>query len=343
MTVTITTLDQVSAPRWDAYVASRPEATFFHRAGWSRVIEDSFGQRTHYLAALRDGAVAGVLPLAHYKSRLFGSALIANGCCVAGGPVADDEEAHQALDAAAVALMEDLRADYLEYRQPSRRHPLWQARDDLYANFESPIAADEAANFQQIPRKQRAVIRRAMAKDLMDEADPGIERFYPLYSASVRDFGTPVFPRRYFRNLLAVFGPDCDIVTTTWKGQAVASVLNFYFRDRVIPYYTGAARVARTLGAADFLYWRLMRRAVARGCAVFDFGRSKVGTGAWNFKRNWGFPPRPLVHEYRTRDGAPLPAVNPTNPRYRLLIDLWKRLPLPVANFVGPMVVRNIG
>jgi len=343
MTVVVKPLDQALWPRWEAYVARHPDATFFHRAGWRTVIERSFGQRTHYLAALSDDAVVGVLPLAHYKSRLFGNALIANGCCVGGGPVADDDEAHLALDRHAIGLMEDVGADYLEYRQPGRRHPLWQAREDLYAGFERPIEADEAANLKQIPRRQRAVVRHALVSGLVDEVDTDIDRFYPLYAASVRDLGTPVFARAYFRNLLTVFGADCDILTATWRGEAVVSVLTFYCRGRVMPYYVGAARVARDLGAADFLYWRLMRRAVARGCTVFDFGRSKVGTGPWHFKKNWGFVPRPLVHEYRTRDDAPVPQINPTNPRYRLFIDLWKRLPLPVANLVGPMVVRNIG
>jgi lipid II:glycine glycyltransferase (peptidoglycan interpeptide bridge formation enzyme) len=111
----------------------------------------------------------------------------------------------------------------------------------------------------------------------------------------------------------------------------------------VLPFYTGSVPGARRIGANDLMYWRLMRHASARGCVVFDFGRSKVGTGPYDFKKNWGFMPAPLTHQFLTRPGAAMPNVNPTNPKYRLMIAAWKKLPLPVANYLGPMIVRNIG
>jgi FemAB-related protein (PEP-CTERM system-associated) len=343
MTDTVTRLAEADVGRWEAYVDAHPQASFFHRAGWRTVIERSFGHTTYSLIAERDGAVRGVLPLAFYRSRLFGRALIANACCMGGAPLADDEAAYQALDTAALALMDDLGADYLEYRRPLHRHADWKAKDSLYATFEGGIAADEDANLKQIPRKQRAVVRKAIEAGLADDIDPGIDRFYPLYAESVRNLGTPVFGRRYFRTLIEVFGPACTILTVSHQGRPVSSVLSFTFRDRVMPYYVGASPEARALGSTDFLYWRLMRRAAGQGIRVFDFGRSKVGTGPYAFKKNWGFTPEPVVHEYRTRDGAPVPDVNPLNPKYRAFIALWKRLPLPVANLLGPAIVRNIG
>ena len=134
-----------------------------------------------------------------------------------------------------------------------------------------------------------------------------------------------------------------DILTVSAAGRPVSSVLSFYFRDRVLPYYAGAGAQARGLGANDLMYWRLMRRAIERGYTVFDFGRSKRGTGAYAFKKNWGFPPRPLIHEYKTRAGRSVPDISPLNPKYRLFIALWRRLPLPLVNLVGPHVVRGIG
>lgn len=343
MTHVVRRLDEAARPRWEAYVAAHPEATFFHRSGWQRVIEHSFGQDTHYLYVEREGAMRGVLPLAFYRSRLFGRALIANGCCMGGAPIASDEASYGALDAAATALMDELGAEYLEYRRPVHRHADWKAKDSLYATFERDIAADEEANLKQIPRKQRAVVRKALDAGLTDEEDAGIDRFFPLYAESVRNLGTPVFAKTYFRTLLEVFGDDCGILTVSHGGRPVSSVLSFTFRDRIMPYYVGASREARALGSTDLLYWRLMRRAAQRGCGVFDFGRSKVGTGPYHFKKNWGFSPEPVVHEYRTRNGAPVPEINPLNPKYRLFIALWKRLPLPLANLLGPHIVRNIG
>jgi FemAB-related protein (PEP-CTERM system-associated) len=293
--------------------------------------------------AERDGAPCGVLPLAHYKSRLFGNGLISNGCCMGGGPVADDAEAYQALDARALELMRELPSDYLEYRCPVVRHPDWKSKESLYALFARPLSADAEQCLKDIPRKQRAVVRKAMEGPLTDELDTDVERLYPLYALSVRNLGTPVFAKAYFANLKAEFGNDCEILTVCHEGRPVASVLTFFFRDRVMPYYTGSDETARRLGANDFMYWRLMRRGTERGFKVFDFGRSKVGTGPYAFKKNWGFEPTPAVHEFKLAHDGPLPEINPLNPKYRLFIAVWKRLPLPVANLLGPHIVRNIG
>src|SRR5262249_43190313 len=150
---------------------------------------------------------------------------------------------------------------------------------------------------KQIPRKQRAVVRKAIESPLVDRIDEDPTNFYRLYSLSMRNLGTPVFSRRYIETLLAVFGEDADILTVYQDERPLSSVLNFYFRDRVMPFYTGADPEARRVGAADLMYYRVMRRAVERGCRTFDFGRSKLGTGPYAFKKNWGFEPRPVIHE----------------------------------------------
>ena len=163
------------------------------------------------------------------------------------------------------------------------------------------------------------------------------------YAESVRNLGTPVFSRRYFDILLDAFGDAADIVTVLDGGQPIASVMNFYFRDEVLPYYGGGTAQARQRAGNDFMYWEVMRRAAERGFRLFDFGRSKVGTGAHAFKHNWGFTPAPLHYRYKLAPGAAIPDHNPLNPKYRLFIAAWKRLPLPVANLLGPPIVRGLG
>lgn len=329
--------------RWDAFVDDSPEATFFHRAGWRTVIERSFGHRTHYLFAERDGAIKAVLPLVEIKSLLFGHALISNGFCVTGGPIASEEGARAALDARAEELLHQTGARYLEYRNPAKPKESWSTRVGLYAGFSGPLPVEEDVNLKQIPRKQRAVVRKAIESDLTWQIDPSVDRLHELYAISVRNLGTPVFGKNYFANLHTIFGKDCDVLTVMSQGKPVASVLNFYFKDKVMPFYTGSVPYARKLGANDLMYWRLMRHASARGCTIFDFGRSKVGTGPYDFKKNWGFAPLPIAHQFLLPDGGAMPENNPLNPKYRLMIATWKRLPLFVANRLGPLVVRNIG
>jgi FemAB-related protein (PEP-CTERM system-associated) len=333
--------DRIAA--WDAFVARCSEATFFHSALWQKVIAESFGHQSHYLYAERNGEIRGVLPLTHIASRLFGNSLISNAFGVYGGPAALDAPARTALDKAAIALMQSLGADSLEYRQLSRMHPDWPCRDNLYATFRRPIDPDPDANLKAIPRKQRAVIRQSLTRGLTVVEDGDVERFFALYALSVRNLGTPVFAKRYFAKLKRAFGRDCQVLVVADGGAPVCAVMSFYFRDEVLPYYAGASPAARQLGAYDFIYWHILRAAAERGLRIFDFGRSKLGTGAFAFKKNWGFVPQPIFHEYQLKPGSAIPDINPLNPKYRLFIEAWKRLPLPIANTLGPLIARDLG
>jgi FemAB-related protein (PEP-CTERM system-associated) len=337
-------LDDTARESWDRFVDAHPDATFFHRAGWQRVIERSFGHRTHFLYAESGGAVRGVLPLVHVKSLLFGNSLSSSAFCVYGGPVADSEAALAALDAAAKRLAQELGVDHVEYRyRKPRAIEGWIAKSDLYTTFRKPIHADPEKNMLEIPRKQRAMVRKGIKFELRSEQDSGTARLHRVYAESVRNLGTPVFARRYFENLKQEFGDACEVLMITHQGRDIAGVLNFYFRDEVLPYYGGGTAEARNLAANDFMYWEVMRRACERGTRLFDFGRSKRGTGAFDFKKNWGFTPEPLHYLYRLQKGTKLPELNPLNPKFRLFIEAWRRLPLGIANAIGPHIVRNLG
>ncbi|KAB8041574.1 FemAB family XrtA/PEP-CTERM system-associated protein [Janthinobacterium aquaticum] len=329
--------------RWDDFVQACPEATFFHRAGWRTVLEQGFGHRCHFLYAEQQGDICGVLPLAHMRGVLSGKALVSLPFCVYGGVAAANGTARQALLAAAQALARQLQVGHLELRQRDGVVGSgWLARP-LYATFRQPLPDDDDAALLAIPRKQRAVLRKAMASGLHSRLEDGLEHFFPLYAASVHRLGTPVFARRHFALLRSTFGDDCDVLTVFQGEQVQASVLQFYFRDEVLPYYGAGSVLARSTGANDFLYWEAMRRARARGVRRFDFGRSKAGTGAFDFKKNWGFAPQPLPYAYQLIRAASLPEVNPLNPKYALLIRAWRRLPLPLANLLGPHIVRQLG
>ena len=334
-------LDSSESARWDAFVESCPEATFFHRVGWKTVIETAFGHETHYLLAESEGAIEGVLPLGHVRSRLFGNALISTPFAVYGGVAATSEAARSALEQSAENLAVRLGVDYLEVRNRAARRTDWPAKQ-LYVTFRKEMAPDPESNLRSIPRRQRAVVRKGIDGGLKGELDVDVDRFFEVYAESVRNLGTPVFSRKYFRTLRDVFGKDCDILTVTKNGRAVASVLTFYFRDEVLPYYGGGTAEARDLKANDFMYWDLMRRSVERGFRLFDYGRSKVGSGSYRFKTHWGFEPEPLAYQYRLVRANQMPDVSPVNPRYRMMIRIWKRLPLSVTKALGPLISNSL-
>lgn len=328
--------------RWDAFVQNCPNATFFHRAGWKEVIERAFGHRTWFLYAETNGRIEGVLPLARIKSLIFGDSLISLPFCVYGGIAAISDSAREALDKEAQALAARLKVGHLEYRNMQARQKDWVTKD-LYVTFRKEIAVNEEANMLAIPRKQRAMVRKGIKAGLNSTIDDDVDRFFSAYSVSVHRLGTPVFSKRYFNLLKEIFGADCEVLTITSDDRTISSVLSFYFRDEVLPYYGGGTSEAREVAGNDFMYWELMRRAAARGFKTFDFGRSKVGTGAFDFKKNWGFEPQPLPYAYQLYRARALPDNNPLNPKYQRFISMWQRLPLPVANMLGPHIVKSLG
>jgi FemAB-related protein (PEP-CTERM system-associated) len=345
MAVVIRTLDPASEAAWDRFVEAMPAGTFFHRAGWAKVIETTFGHDTHFSFAERDGAITGVLPLGRVKTLLFGDTLISSPFCVYGGPLAADAESESALIGHAESLLVRTGAQALEFRHlaPQAEAAGWIERPDLYVTFRKQIEADHEHNMKAIPRKQRAMVRKGIQNGLTSVASRDPDGLHAVYAESVRNLGTPVFSRRYFRTLMEVFWENADVVTILDQDVPIASAMNFYFRDEVLPYYGGGTSLARGRAGNDFLYWETMRRAADRGCRLFDFGRSKIGTGAFSFKHNWGFEPAKLHYRFRLKPGETIPDHNPLNPKYRMFIAGWKRLPLAVANAVGPFIVRGLG
>lgn len=342
MSVSVRPLMHSESAAWDEFVASAQNATFFHLHKWSELLEGAFGHKAHYLAAKVDDKIVGVLPLVEMRSRIFGNSLSSTPFCVSGGIVANDAAARDALAAAAQALAVDLGVDALELRGGDEPGGEWLEKS-LYVEFKREIAEDAEANLLAIPRKQRAVVRKALKRELLSVETDDVDRFFQIYSESVRNLGTPVFARRYFHQLKDAFGDACRMLMIVQDGTDIAAVMSFYFRDQVLPYYGGGIAAARGVGANDFMYWELMRRSGEDGIRVFDYGRSKVDTGAYKFKKNWGFVPQPVTYRYHLVLGESMPEVNPNNPKYRLAIEGWKRLPLPVANAVGPFLSRTLG
>jgi FemAB-related protein (PEP-CTERM system-associated) len=325
-----------------ARIAAFPGAGLFHRPQWSEAVEQGCRQRSHYLIAeARDCGLAGILPLTEMRSPLFGSALISAGFGVDGGIAALNEAATSALANAAWELARRLGCASVELRGGLLPQG-WERHEGTYAGFVRDLAQDDEAILKAIPRKQRAEVRRAQGNCLEVAVGRGpVDRddHYRVYAESVRNLGTPVFPRALFEAMLDEFGEDADIVTIRKDGEAVASVLSLYDQRVVYPYWGGGTQAARSLRANELLYFELMRHAAARGCTRFDFGRSKIGTGAFAYKKNWGFEPKPLVYASKgeTRE------TNPLSPKYRLQVALWRKLPLFLANRLGPLIARGLG
>ena len=341
-TITVRVAADADGPRWSDFVASQGAGTVFHAWQWRAILCESFSFRSHYLIAERDNTVVGVLPLVEVKTLLFGHTLTSLPFCNWAGPLATEPAAHQALDDKARAIAEALGADHIEYRLFEAPRRSWPTKD-LYVLFRKGISPEHDTNMNNIPRKQRAMVRKGIMNGLVS-TEESVASFYPLYCNNVHRHGTPPVPRRFFQNIQDSFGQRCQILAVrSADGQLHSAVLSLLHRNEVFSFYAGDTRLARDSAANDFKYWEVMRRGAEAGYSSLNMGRSKQGTGSYDFKKNWGFEPTPLSYQYFLRTGDSMPEHNPLNPRYRTVINIWRQMPAWLVNQVGPLLVRGLG
>lgn len=334
--------DAADGARIEDFVAAAG-GSVFHRPAWLQAVERGTANTARGLVAERGGKITGWLPLSEIHSPVFGRVLASSGFAVDGGVLASDRATTIALCRAAEELALRLSCPTIELRGGNVPAD-WNIRTDSHCGFVADLAADDEAQMLAIPRKQRAEVRRGLghAMEVSTASDEAARAaHYAVYATSVHNLGTPVFPRSLFDAVLD--GLDADILTVRHEGVALASVLSLYHDGAVMPYWGGGTAAARHFRANDVMYYALMNHARERGCSRFDFGRSKTGSGAFHFKRNWGFEPQPLAYASWTAPGAPVRDADPTSAAHAAQIALWKKLPLPIANRLGPLIARGLG
>ncbi|WP_232299987.1 FemAB family XrtA/PEP-CTERM system-associated protein [Colwellia sp. MT41] len=332
--------------QWDHYVKKHSQGSFFHLSGWQQVISKSFNHDCYFLYIEHDGKIAGVLPLVEVNSKLFGHALISTPFCVYGGAIADTPELVRQLEQEACQLAEKLSVDYLELRYQEKQDSALLLKQ-AHSSFGCELAEDKEQILASIKKKQRAVIRHSLKNELSFSLESGkanLTDFYQLLSTSYRNLGTPIFSKAYFENLVEVFGDNVDIAVIKNKEEQLSSaVMNFYFNEQVLPYYGGGNASARGLKSADFMYYQVMCKASERGYRWYDFGRSKNDSGPYKYKKNWGMQPKSLYYYYHLVNATELPNLSPNNPKYKMFIQLWQKLPLKVSQIIGPFLSKFLG
>jgi FemAB-related protein (PEP-CTERM system-associated) len=329
---------------WDAYVAAHPQATGCHQYRWGEVLERSFGHRTFYLAA-RDqaGTLRGVLPLVYMRSAFFGRFLVSVPFLNYGGLLCDDAEAEALLLQEAGRLKGVLGVAHVELRH-LRRFAYDLTTKEHKVTMILPLQEDEDKQWHKFTTKVRNHVRKAVKSGL--EARVGrldlLDSFYEVFSRNMRDLGTPVYSKNFFREILNSFPESSRIIAVFNHDQVLAAGLALRFRQTVEVPWASSNRDFNVLCPNNLLYWQAIRMAIEEGATRFDFGRSSPGAGTYRFKEQWGAQPEPLYWQYLLADGRTLPELNPDNPRFKLAIRLWQSLPVGVTRILGPSIVRNI-
>lgn len=330
--------------QWDAYVEGRPDASAYHHRGWPDLIGRAFGHEVRPLACLTGGRITGVLPLVVMRSRLFGTFVVSLPFLNAGGVLADDERSAGVLLNTAVGIARDRRADYLELRHTTRHFTLLTERRHRVA-MTLPLLDSTDRQWLALDRKIRNLVRKA-EKSSLTARDGGIELvpdFYRVFSRNMRDLGTPVFGRTLFEEVLRTFPENSRVVCVYCGDQPVAASIVHWRRTWMEVPWASTLREFNAMAANMLLYWRMLQLAIDRGCSRFEFGRCAPGEGTFQFKKQWGAEPSPLVWEYWMSGGRPAKFdLHSDDSSYGRAAAVWRRLPMSVSNLLGPRIVRGI-
>jgi len=236
-------------------------------------------------------------------------------------------------------LANRLQVKYLEMRHRTKSFDTGLPERDLYVTFTQDLLGGPEQLMQALPRDTRYIVRKSLKAGLSFTEDLSIEEFYELYAGSVHRLGTPVFPRKLFVKLRSEFPGQCRLFGVRKGSKAIAGVLCFYFKDHVMPYYAGSLPEYNRDSPNNFMYWSLMLRSCEEGIRYFDFGRSKRGTGAFNFKSTWSMTASALPYMYQLVKAKEVPHLSPVDPKFQLPVAAWKRMPFPWTKIVGPRLI----
>lgn len=330
------------AGAWDAYVARHPHASFYHRFAWKALNEQVLGHRTFFLAAIRDDAIVGIFPLVLVASRLFGRILCSMPFVNYGGPCADDEPTQARLLQEAKAIADAVRSDYLEIRS---LHAVAELPTSLHkVSMTLTLNPDPEALFATFDGKHRKNIRRAY-KNNFDVRIGGVEQldaFYAVMAASWREHGTPVFAKSVFGSVARTFGQDARIFVAYQGALPVAAALTGYHNGVVEGLWAGSLSSFRAAQPNYVLYWEMIKHACETKQTIFHLGRSTTGSGAETFKSKWNADAKQLYWQYYLPQGGAMPRLNVDNPKYRLAISAWRRMPLRLTTLIGPLLANSI-
>jgi serine/alanine adding enzyme len=328
---------------WDAFVRAHPAGSIYHLAGWRELIAEVFGHRSHHLLA-RDaaGEIAGVLPLVRVKG-LFGDYMVSLPYFTYGGPLGASEAAETALMHAAGALGAELGVSHVEFRGFQVREPAWPVRTDK-VTLHRPLAADEDGLSKSLSKERRRQVKKAQdgKSEVLHGGAELLDDFYSVFARNMRDLGTPVYGRGFFAEMLARFPEAARIIAVRREGRPAGAAFLLGFGERLEVPWVSTVREMNAHFVNTLLYWEQLRYAVAAGYRVFDFGRSSVDSGTYGFKRQWGAEPVQLHWQYWLAPGRGMPGLTPSSPKFRLAVRAWQRLPLAIANRLGPRIVKDL-
>ncbi|GAW95523.1 MULTISPECIES: FemAB family XrtA/PEP-CTERM system-associated protein [Colwellia] len=340
----ITTITASESILWDQYVQQHKGHSPYHLFAYLTAIETAYAHQVYYFVAKKNSKIVGVLPLVNIRIPFKGSSLCSLPFCDVGGCLADDNEIKKLLEIKASALKLTLKAKSIEYRERTKINNNAQFEGKKVSML-LPLPATSDELFSGFKSKLRSQIRKAEKNGLTYELGTNqqfIDEFYAVFSENMLRLGSPVHSKKWIESICEQYKEQCVIAVIKLDGVAVGAGIVLFSNDKAcIPWASTRAEYNR-LSPNMMLYWALLKFVTEQGCTEFDFGRSTFNEGTYRFKQQWGA--QPVLLDWREDiQTAAQPEVASGNSRIKSLVEkIWKKLPLAVANTIGPKLRRYI-
>ncbi len=336
--------DTEKIKQWDEYVKSHPEGSIYHLTAWQSVISRQFGHNSCYLYSLDDNKkINAVLPVVQLKSRLFGNYMVSVPYFNYGGALADASQLATGLMVEAGNIAQKNNASHIEFRDMQTYEGNWGIREDKVVML-LDLPSESEILWKDIGTKVRAQIKRPQREpvrvkhgglDLLDD-------YYQVFAQNMRDLGTPVYARSFFKSILETFPDNAHIICVYHNNKPAAAGFLLGYKNRMEIPWASALREFNRISVNMLLYWEVLKYSIEQGYTQFDFGRSTMNAGTYRFKKQWGAKPRQCYWHYWLADGEAVPKLNPDNPKYKLVISIWQKLPVWLTKIIGPSIVKNL-
>ena len=340
--------DNAHSMKWDHYVAHKDNASIYHFWEFKRIVQASFGHKTIYLAAFdSNNKICGVLPAIEMNSRLFGHFIVSLPFFTYGAALADNETVENELYGSLIDYAKQENIQHIELRAMHKKKKLQESAPckDSKVSMVRALSDSSEQLWSDIGTKVRAQIKKAQRYELDMKFGKAelINDFYAVFSTNMRDLGTPVYSKRFFSELMtSKLHKQFDIGVVYFKNKPVACCFLMTHQDMMEIPWASTLQSSNDMNTNMFMYWEILKKATQKGCHFFDFGRSSKDASTYRFKKQWGAQPQQLYWYYWLPDGESLPELNPNNPKYKLLISVWQRLPVWVSQLIGPSVVKYL-
>lgn len=345
MTIYVKILDSKDYDKWNEYVDSHSDSSIYHLTQWKTLIESCFGHKTFYLYAEdSSGNICGVLPAVNLKSRLFSNNLVSMPFFNYGGGLADSDTIELALNNKLLELADSEKIQYVQLRESKEREQSELAVSTNKVNMILDLPESPELLGKSIGSKRRSQIKRPIREgvshkfghlDLLDD-------FYEVFCLNMRDLGTPVYSKAFFKSILETFPNNSLICVVYWEGKPVSTGFLMHYKERMEIPWASTVRYANRISVNMYLYWQILSHAIEQGFKQFDFGRSTIDAGTYKFKKQWGAEPQQCYWYHWVPEGNELPNLSPSNSKFDLAIKVWQKLPLTITKIIGPPIVKNL-